>query len=75
MNSLDEQQQLILTQGESNRRLAQMVATLDHQRDYVLTSFSVEERLRQADGQSLATRIFGHRPKSPEEVASGQALR
>uniref|UniRef100_A0AAV1VBH0 Uncharacterized protein n=1 Tax=Peronospora matthiolae TaxID=2874970 RepID=A0AAV1VBH0_9STRA len=52
-----------------------MISTLDHQRDYVFTSPSVEERLRQAAGQSLATWIIGHRPKSTEEVASGQTLR
>uniref|UniRef100_A0AAV1UQU0 Uncharacterized protein n=1 Tax=Peronospora matthiolae TaxID=2874970 RepID=A0AAV1UQU0_9STRA len=52
-----------------------MVATPEHQRDYVCTSPSVAERLRQAADQSLATWIIGRMPKSPEEVASGQALR
>uniref|UniRef100_A0AAV1UWX5 Uncharacterized protein n=1 Tax=Peronospora matthiolae TaxID=2874970 RepID=A0AAV1UWX5_9STRA len=72
---LDEQQELLFQQGECTRRHAQMLATLEHQRDYGFTSPSVEERLCQAAGQSLAMWIIGHRPKSPEEVASGQALR
>uniref|UniRef100_A0AAV1TRQ9 Uncharacterized protein n=2 Tax=Peronospora matthiolae TaxID=2874970 RepID=A0AAV1TRQ9_9STRA len=52
-----------------------MAATLERQRDYVFTSPSVEERLRQAAGQTLATWVIGHGPKTPEEVVSFQALR
>uniref|UniRef100_A0AAV1UXV6 Uncharacterized protein n=1 Tax=Peronospora matthiolae TaxID=2874970 RepID=A0AAV1UXV6_9STRA len=52
-----------------------MLATLEHQRGHVFTSPSVEERLRQAAGQPLATWIFGRRPKSPEEVVIEKALR
>uniref|UniRef100_A0AAV1UXX5 Uncharacterized protein n=1 Tax=Peronospora matthiolae TaxID=2874970 RepID=A0AAV1UXX5_9STRA len=52
-----------------------MTATLERQRDYVFTPPSVEERLRQAAGQTLATWVIGHGPKTPEEVVSCQALR
>uniref|UniRef100_A0AAV1VB05 Uncharacterized protein n=1 Tax=Peronospora matthiolae TaxID=2874970 RepID=A0AAV1VB05_9STRA len=52
-----------------------MVATLARQRDYVFTPPSVEERLCQAAGQTLATWVICHGPKTPEEVESGQALR
>uniref|UniRef100_A0AAV1TCE1 Uncharacterized protein n=1 Tax=Peronospora matthiolae TaxID=2874970 RepID=A0AAV1TCE1_9STRA len=52
-----------------------MVAAPEHQRNYVFIPPSVEERQRQAAGQSLATWVIGHEPKSPEEVASGQAPR
>uniref|UniRef100_A0AAV1VJH8 Uncharacterized protein n=1 Tax=Peronospora matthiolae TaxID=2874970 RepID=A0AAV1VJH8_9STRA len=38
-------------------------------------SVIVEERLRQAAGQALATWVIGHGPKTPEEVVSCQALR
>uniref|UniRef100_A0AAV1VGJ8 Uncharacterized protein n=1 Tax=Peronospora matthiolae TaxID=2874970 RepID=A0AAV1VGJ8_9STRA len=52
-----------------------MAATLERQRDYVFTPPSVEERLRQAAGQKLATWVTGHEPKTPEEVVSCQVLR
>uniref|UniRef100_A0AAV1TDY4 Uncharacterized protein n=1 Tax=Peronospora matthiolae TaxID=2874970 RepID=A0AAV1TDY4_9STRA len=52
-----------------------MAATLERQRDYVLTPPSVEERLCLAAGQTLATWVIGHGPKTPEEVVSCQALR
>uniref|UniRef100_A0AAV1UB35 Uncharacterized protein n=1 Tax=Peronospora matthiolae TaxID=2874970 RepID=A0AAV1UB35_9STRA len=52
-----------------------MAATLERQRDYVFIPPSVEERLRQAAGQTLATWVLGHGPKTPEEVVSCQALR
>uniref|UniRef100_A0AAV1TGZ3 Uncharacterized protein n=1 Tax=Peronospora matthiolae TaxID=2874970 RepID=A0AAV1TGZ3_9STRA len=52
-----------------------MAATLERQRDYVLTPPSVEERLRLAAGQTLATWVISHGPKTPEEVVSCQALR
>uniref|UniRef100_A0AAV1UZQ4 Uncharacterized protein n=1 Tax=Peronospora matthiolae TaxID=2874970 RepID=A0AAV1UZQ4_9STRA len=52
-----------------------MGATLERQRDYVFTPPSVEERLRQAAGQTLATWVIGHGPKTPEEVVSCQSLR
>uniref|UniRef100_A0AAV1U152 Uncharacterized protein n=1 Tax=Peronospora matthiolae TaxID=2874970 RepID=A0AAV1U152_9STRA len=52
-----------------------MAATLERQRDYVFTPPSVEERLRNAVGQTVATWIIGHGPKTPEEVVSCQALR
>uniref|UniRef100_A0AAV1VFB2 Uncharacterized protein n=1 Tax=Peronospora matthiolae TaxID=2874970 RepID=A0AAV1VFB2_9STRA len=44
-------------------------------RDYVFTPPSVEEHLRLAAGQTLATWVIGHGPKTPEEVVSCQALR
>uniref|UniRef100_A0AAV1UGQ1 Uncharacterized protein n=1 Tax=Peronospora matthiolae TaxID=2874970 RepID=A0AAV1UGQ1_9STRA len=74
-NSLDEQQQLLIQREENAQRYAQMTATLERQRDYVFTPPSVEERLRQAAGQTLATWVIGHGPKTPEEVVSCQALR
>ena len=74
-NPLDEQQELAVQQKESARRHAQMVTTLRNQRDYVFTPPSVKERLRQTTGQSLATWTIGPVATSPEEVASGQALR
>ena len=52
-----------------------MVTTLKNQRDYVFTPLSVEERLRQKTGQTLATWTIGPVAASPEEMASGQALR
>uniref|UniRef100_A0AAV1UN73 Uncharacterized protein n=1 Tax=Peronospora matthiolae TaxID=2874970 RepID=A0AAV1UN73_9STRA len=51
-----------------------MATTLERQRDCVFTLPSVEERLRQAAGQTLATWVIGHGPKTPEEVVSCQAL-
>uniref|UniRef100_A0AAV1TAJ8 Uncharacterized protein n=1 Tax=Peronospora matthiolae TaxID=2874970 RepID=A0AAV1TAJ8_9STRA len=74
-NPLDEQQQLLVQQEENAQRHAQMGATLDRQRDYVFTSPSVEERLRQAARQTLATWVIVHGPKTPKEVVSVQALR
>uniref|UniRef100_M4C5I8 Uncharacterized protein n=1 Tax=Hyaloperonospora arabidopsidis (strain Emoy2) TaxID=559515 RepID=M4C5I8_HYAAE len=52
-----------------------MVTTLTNQRDYVFTPPSVEERLRQTTGQSLATWTTGPVASSLEEKESGQALR
>uniref|UniRef100_A0AAV1TSM0 Uncharacterized protein n=1 Tax=Peronospora matthiolae TaxID=2874970 RepID=A0AAV1TSM0_9STRA len=74
-NPLDEQQQLLVQREENAQRYAQMTATLERQRDYVFTPPSVEERLRQAAGQTLATWVIGHGPKTPMEVMSCQALR
>uniref|UniRef100_A0AAV1TJX2 Uncharacterized protein n=1 Tax=Peronospora matthiolae TaxID=2874970 RepID=A0AAV1TJX2_9STRA len=74
-NPLDEQQQLLVQQEENAQRRVQMVATLKRQRDYVFTPPSMEERLRQAAGQTLATWVIGHEPKTPAEVVSCQALR
>uniref|UniRef100_A0AAV1V5V6 Uncharacterized protein n=1 Tax=Peronospora matthiolae TaxID=2874970 RepID=A0AAV1V5V6_9STRA len=74
-NPLDEQQQLLVQREQNAQRYAQMTATLERQRDYVFTPPSVEERLRQAAGQTLATWVIGHGPKTPEEVVSCQALR
>ena len=74
-NPLDEQQQLTVQREESTRLHAQMVTTLENQRDYVFTPLSVEERLRQTTGQSLATWTIGPGAASAEEVESGQALR
>uniref|UniRef100_A0AAV1TL79 Uncharacterized protein n=1 Tax=Peronospora matthiolae TaxID=2874970 RepID=A0AAV1TL79_9STRA len=74
-NPLDEQQKLLVQREENAQRYAQMTATLERQRDYVFTPPSVEERLRQAAGQTLATWVIGHGPKTPEEVVSYQALR
>ena len=73
-NPLDEQQQLTVQREESTRLHAQMVTTLENQRDYVFTPLSVEERLRQTTGQSLATWTIGPGASSAEEVESGQAL-
>uniref|UniRef100_A0AAV1T3K0 Uncharacterized protein n=1 Tax=Peronospora matthiolae TaxID=2874970 RepID=A0AAV1T3K0_9STRA len=74
-NPLDEQQQLLVQREENAQRYVQMAATLERQLDYVFTPPSVEERLRQAAGQTLATWVIGHGPKTPEEVVSCQALR
>uniref|UniRef100_A0AAV1V101 Uncharacterized protein n=1 Tax=Peronospora matthiolae TaxID=2874970 RepID=A0AAV1V101_9STRA len=72
---LDERQHLLVQQEENAQRHVQMVATLERQRDYVFTPPSVEERLLQAAGQTLATWVIGHEPKPPEEVVICQALR
>uniref|UniRef100_A0AAV1UDA4 Uncharacterized protein n=1 Tax=Peronospora matthiolae TaxID=2874970 RepID=A0AAV1UDA4_9STRA len=74
-NPLDEQQQLLVQREENAQRHVQMATTLERQRDYVFTPPSVEERLRQAAGQTLATWVIGHGPKTPKEVVSCQALR
>uniref|UniRef100_A0AAV1T1A1 Uncharacterized protein n=1 Tax=Peronospora matthiolae TaxID=2874970 RepID=A0AAV1T1A1_9STRA len=74
-NPLDEQQQLLVQREENAQRYVQMAAILERQRDYVFTPPSVEERLRQAAGQTSATWVIGHGPKTPEEVVSCQALR
>uniref|UniRef100_A0AAV1US31 Uncharacterized protein n=1 Tax=Peronospora matthiolae TaxID=2874970 RepID=A0AAV1US31_9STRA len=74
-NPLDEEQQLLVQREENAQRHVQMATTLELQRDYVFTPPSVEERLRQAAGQTLATWVIGHGPKTPEEVMSCQALR
>ena len=60
---------------ESAGRHAQMVTTLRNQRDYVFIPPSMEERLRQTTGQTLATWTIGPVAVSSEEGASGQALR
>ena len=73
-NPLDEQQQLTVQREESARHHAQMVTTLENQRDYVFTPLSVEELLHQTTGQTLATWTIGPGDTSPEEVASGQVL-
>uniref|UniRef100_A0AAV1UTK4 Uncharacterized protein n=1 Tax=Peronospora matthiolae TaxID=2874970 RepID=A0AAV1UTK4_9STRA len=64
-NPLDEQQQLLVQREENAQRHVQMATTLERQRDYVFTPPSVEERLRQAAGQTLATWVIGHGPKTP----------
>uniref|UniRef100_A0AAV1T276 Uncharacterized protein n=1 Tax=Peronospora matthiolae TaxID=2874970 RepID=A0AAV1T276_9STRA len=74
-NPLDEQQQLLVQREENAQRFVQMAATLERQRNYVFTPPSVEERLRQAAGQTLAMWVIGHGPKTPEEVMSCQAIR
>ena len=51
------------------------VTTLKNHCDYVSTPLSVEERLRQTTGQTLATWTIGPVAAFPEEGASGQALR
>uniref|UniRef100_M4BK35 Uncharacterized protein n=1 Tax=Hyaloperonospora arabidopsidis (strain Emoy2) TaxID=559515 RepID=M4BK35_HYAAE len=52
-----------------------MVTTFKNQRDYVFTPLSVEERLRETTGQTLATWTIGPGATSPERVASGEPLR
>uniref|UniRef100_A0AAV1UY12 Uncharacterized protein n=1 Tax=Peronospora matthiolae TaxID=2874970 RepID=A0AAV1UY12_9STRA len=61
-NPLDMQQQLLVQREEKAQRHVQMATTLERQRDYVFTPPSVEERLRQAAGQTLATWVIGHGP-------------
>uniref|UniRef100_A0AAV1TG29 Uncharacterized protein n=1 Tax=Peronospora matthiolae TaxID=2874970 RepID=A0AAV1TG29_9STRA len=73
-NPLDENRQLTVQQEENARRRAQMVTTIKIQRDYVFTSLSVEELLRQTTGQTLATWTIGPVTTFPEEVAKGQTL-
>uniref|UniRef100_A0AAV1VLZ7 Uncharacterized protein n=1 Tax=Peronospora matthiolae TaxID=2874970 RepID=A0AAV1VLZ7_9STRA len=63
-NPVDDQQHLLVQREENAQRHAQMGANLERQRDYVFTPPSVEERLRQAAGQKLATWVIGHGPKT-----------
>uniref|UniRef100_A0AAV1TDF6 Uncharacterized protein n=1 Tax=Peronospora matthiolae TaxID=2874970 RepID=A0AAV1TDF6_9STRA len=74
-NPLDEQQQMLVQREKIAQRHAQMVTTLERQRDYVFTPPSVEERLRQAVGQTLTTWVIGRGPKTPQEVITFQAHR
>ena len=74
-NPLDEQQQMILHREESARRQTEMATALERRRDYVFTPLSVEERLRQVTGQTLATWVIGPEATSPEEIANRQVLR
>ena len=74
-NPLDEQQQLVIQRDESARRRRQLAATLEGHRGYVFTPPSVEERIRQTTGRSLATWAIGAEPTTPDEVASRQVLR
>ena len=52
-----------------------MVSTLQSYRDYVFTPSSVEERIRQTAGQTLAAWTIGPEARSPEEIASQDTLR
>ena len=74
-NLLDERQELVVQQQDSAQRHAHIRATLQHQRDYVFTPPSVEERIRQTTGQTLATWVIGPAATSPEEEATCQTLR
>ena len=74
-NLLDERQELVVQQQDRAQRYAHIRATLQHQSDYVFTPPSVEERIRQTNGQTLATWVIGRAATSPEEVATCQTLR
>ena len=74
-NPLDEYQERLLQQEESARRRAHIAHKLRSHRDYEFTPLSVEERLRQAGGQSLVHWTIGPEASSPEEIANRQALR
>ena len=74
-NPLDKQQQLVIQQDESARRRTQLAATLESRRGYVFTPPSVEERICQTSGRTLATWVISADPTSPGEVATRQAPR
>ena len=53
-NPLDEQQQQQVAREERSKRRSKTLVHLAEQRDYVFRAPSDEERLKEADGQSLS---------------------
>uniref|UniRef100_M4BQ79 Uncharacterized protein n=1 Tax=Hyaloperonospora arabidopsidis (strain Emoy2) TaxID=559515 RepID=M4BQ79_HYAAE len=71
-NPLDEEPEQMLQQQESAQNRSQIMSTLDSHTDYVFTSLSLEERLRQTTGQSLASWTIDPAANTPEEVEAGR---
>ena len=74
-NPLDEQQELAIAAQDDARQRSLTYAIQQARRDYILTPLSVEQRLREDAGQSLACWVTGPEARSVSEVAARQALR
>ena len=74
-NPLDEHQQQLIDQEEGIKRRARNIARLQAHRQYRFVPPTVEERLKEASGHSLATWLIGPEAISPEDVATRTALR
>ena len=74
-NLLDEEQEQVLQQQESAQRRSQIMATLEGHTNYMFMPLSLEKRLWQTSGQSLASRTIGQAANTPGEVEAGRVLR
>ena len=74
-NPLDEQQEQVIQQRESTQRRSQIVSNLESHSDYVFMSISMERRLRQTTGQSLASWTIGPAATRPDALEACRVLR
>ena len=72
---LNEEQQQVPQQQESTQSRSQIMSTLESHTDYVFTPLSLEDRLRQTTGQSLASWTICPAANTPKEIETGRVLR
>ena len=60
---------------DTAKRRSRIAATHESHTDYVFTPLSVEERLRQVDGQPLVSWRIAPEFKTPDEFEESRALR